>query len=72
MAEKCTHPVLYLGQFGQVRILAHPGNFDPLNYTLLAIIFEKITFGVGWGTQGKKGIEVKLRSIEISSDFYVP
>ena len=50
MAEKCTHPVLYLGQFGQVRILAHPGNFDPLNYTLLAIIFEKITFGVGWGT----------------------
>ena len=43
MAEKCTHPVLYLGQFG------HPGNFDPLNYALIAIIFEKITFGAGWG-----------------------
>ena len=56
---------------------AHPGNFDILNYTLIAIIFEKITFGAGWGI-GKKGhgkvlfYAVKLRSIVISSDFYVP
>ena len=62
--------------FGQVRILAHPGNFVPLNYALIAIIFEKITFGAGWdiGEKGHRKVlfyEVKLRYIAILTKYYV-
>ena len=60
-----------------MRILPHPGNFEVLNYTLIAVFFEKITFGGGWGI-GENGCGkvlfygAKFRSIVILTDFYVP